>query len=164
MKTMHGWRGLAMAIACGTLAACGGGSGQDISGSAAFNAPPVLTGAPPTQAKVGEEYLFDPVASDPDGDVLTFRIENRPTWATFSPTTGRLRGTPGPDVLPNYPDIEISVTSAPRVNITPGRYTRRDIQPTRLSLMLISGRHLSNRLKLTIMMPIPARNTAQSGR
>ena len=38
-------------------------------------------------------YEFVPDAADADEDVLTFAIENRPDWATFSPTTGRLSGT-----------------------------------------------------------------------
>lgn len=130
-KTMHGWRSLATAVACGALAACGGGGGggQDASGNAAFNAPPVLSGTPPTQARVGEEYTFDPVASDPDGDVLTFRIANRPAWATFSPTTGRLRGTPGAGVQPTYPDIEISVTDGQHVVALPAFKLDVEIPP-----------------------------------
>src|SRR5690606_18679553 len=45
-------------------------------------------------ATVGTLYSFTPTASDPDRDTLGFSIENRPSWATFSSSTGRLSGTP----------------------------------------------------------------------
>ena len=58
------------------------------------NHPPVISGTPATSVTVGQAYNFTPSASDPDGQTLTFSIANRPTWATFSTTTGRLSGTP----------------------------------------------------------------------
>ena len=58
------------------------------------NRAPTITGQPATTVTAGQAYSFTPTASDPDGDVLTFSIQNRPAWATFSPTTGRLSGTP----------------------------------------------------------------------
>jgi hypothetical protein len=39
-------------------------------------------------------YTFQPTASDPDGDALTFRVDNKPAWAAFDTSTGRLSGTP----------------------------------------------------------------------
>jgi len=74
------------------------------------NSPPQISGAPPTIAMVDQQYLFLPNASDPDGDDLTFSIANRPSWASFNATTGRLRGTPveGDDGI--YSNIEISVS------------------------------------------------------
>jgi len=96
------------------VAACGGddNSGQSNGGGAisAPNNPPTITGSPVPTAKVGQEYLFEPTGYDPDGDTLTFAILNRPDWATFSPTTGRLRGTPPAGAQPEYPNIQISVT------------------------------------------------------
>jgi hypothetical protein len=58
------------------------------------NRAPTITGQPATTVTAGQVYSFTPTASDLDGDVLTFSIQNRPSWATFSPTTGRLSGTP----------------------------------------------------------------------
>jgi hypothetical protein len=43
---------------------------------------------------VGTAYSFTPTASDANGDPLTFSITNKPSWATFSTTNGRLSGTP----------------------------------------------------------------------
>jgi hypothetical protein len=67
-------------------------------------------GTPIGTALIGQLYRFTPSATDADGDVLTFRIENRPDWATFSPTTGRLEGTPPGTAQPVYQRILISVT------------------------------------------------------
>src|SRR5881394_3670505 len=59
-----------------------------------INHAPVISGTPMTSVAVGQPYAFVPTASDADGDTLTFTIANRPTWATFSATTGQLQGTP----------------------------------------------------------------------
>jgi uncharacterized GH25 family protein len=60
------------------------------------NDPPMISGTPSSSVKVNSPYAFTPVASDPDvGDVLTFSIINKPQWASFSPATGSLTGTPG---------------------------------------------------------------------
>jgi len=58
------------------------------------NRAPTITGTPATTVTAGSAYTFSPVGSDPDGNTLTYSIQNRPTWATFSTTTGRLSGTP----------------------------------------------------------------------
>lgn len=64
------------------------------SGGGTTNSPPTISGTPPTSVSVGQAYNFQPVASDPNGDPLTFSITNKPAWATFSTSTGRLSGTP----------------------------------------------------------------------
>jgi len=58
------------------------------------NHPPTISGTPPASVTAGQAYDFTPTASDPDGQTLSFGIANRPSWATFSTTTGRLSGTP----------------------------------------------------------------------
>jgi len=78
--------------------------------TAASNAAPVISGSPATQVAAGQSYAFTPSASDADGDVLTFTIQNRPAWATFSPTTGRLSGTPTTAQAGAYADILIAVS------------------------------------------------------
>jgi hypothetical protein len=61
--------------------------------SSANHAPTIL-GLPPASIRVGESYDFTPSASDPDGDKLTFSISNKPSWASFDRTSGRLSGQP----------------------------------------------------------------------
>jgi hypothetical protein len=78
--------------------------------NAAANRSPTISGSPLLSTVVGLLYNFQPSATDPDGDALTFSIQNRPSWATFNTATGRLTGTPGLlDVL-DFSNITISVT------------------------------------------------------
>lgn len=58
------------------------------------NRAPTISGTPSTTATVGTAYSFQPSAADADGNSLGFTIANRPSWATFSTSTGRLSGTP----------------------------------------------------------------------
>lgn len=76
----------------------------------AANRAPSISGAPATSATAGQPYSFQPSASDPDGDVLTYSIANRPRWATFSSSTGRLSGTPASGDVATYANIGITVS------------------------------------------------------
>jgi hypothetical protein len=78
--------------------------------TAAANGAPTISGTPATQVMQGTQYSFQPSASDPNGDVLTFAIANKPAWATFTAATGRLQGTPGPADVGTTSNIVISVT------------------------------------------------------
>jgi hypothetical protein len=108
------WKQIPLFLAFGLLAACGGGgdSGGGTSPTlpGAVNNPPQIAGVPIGVAQVGQMYLFTPSATDADGDALTFRIDNRPEWATFSPTTGKLEGTPTSTSLSVYERVLISVS------------------------------------------------------
>lgn len=56
---------------------------------------PAIFGVPTTSLDQDTAYNFTPKASDLDtGDVLTFSISNKPTWASFNTATGALTGTP----------------------------------------------------------------------
>jgi hypothetical protein len=77
---------------------------------ASSNRPPTISGTPPTTATVGTQYTFTPTASDPDGNTLTFSVTNKPGWATFSTTTGRLRGTPASGDVGTFANVLIAVS------------------------------------------------------
>ena len=77
---------------------------------ASSNIPPTISGTPPTTATAGTQYSFTPTASDADGGTLTFSITNRPSWATFSTTTGRLQGTPASANVGTFANIAIGVS------------------------------------------------------
>ena len=62
--------------------------------STSGNTAPKISGTPSTSAVVNQSYAFQPTASDANGDKLTFTIKNKPGWAAFSSSTGRLSGTP----------------------------------------------------------------------
>lgn len=83
--------------------------GQSTIASAA-NRAPSISGTPATTAYVGKAYSFQPTASDPDGNKLTFKIARKPGWATFSSITGSLSGTPSSSQIGTYSNIVISVT------------------------------------------------------
>ena len=72
--------------------------------------PPVISGMPSGHATVGATYAFAPAASDPEGAPLSFSILNKPPWASFSTTTGRLGGTPTAAAEGLYVDIVIRVS------------------------------------------------------
>jgi hypothetical protein len=75
----------------------------------AANAAPVLSGAPATKVVAAHYYAFQPSATDP-GKKLTFSILNKPYWAAFDATTGRLAGTPIPAAVGTFSNIVISAS------------------------------------------------------
>ena len=83
--------------------------------NAAANRAPTISGSPLTSVLVGLGFSFQPSASDPDGDTLTFSIQNRPSWATFNTTTGRLSGTPSLTDIATTTNIVISVSDGTAV-------------------------------------------------
>lgn len=122
------------------------------------NRAPTISGTPVASVNVGSVYSFAPTAVDLDGDRMTFSITNRPAWATFNTTTGRLSGTPTAANAGTYGNIVIRVSDGRtstalrafsiRVNGTTastGNVTLRWVAPstrsngTSLSLSQISG-------------------------
>ena len=72
------------------------------------NAAPTISGTPSTSVVPGDSYTFRPTATDPNGDSITFEIQNRPSWASFDAATGRLSGTPTPAEVGTYQGVVIS--------------------------------------------------------
>ncbi len=112
-------RFIAVALA-GLLAACGGGgSGSSSVPSGGASTPPPAggsSGAPTIQGKgagtilANQAYAFQPSASDPNGDALTFSATNLPDWASINPTTGQISGTPTSADVGTYGAIVVSVS------------------------------------------------------
>jgi hypothetical protein len=126
---------LLMALSAVAMTGCGGGGDDAVSQAAASNAeaPPVtsppattpdptppasstenqkptISGSAPTAVTANSAYSFVPKAVDADGDSLTFSIQNKPSWASFSTATGKLSGTPGAAEVGTYSNIAISVS------------------------------------------------------
>ena len=74
------------------------------------NRDPVISGTPSTSVAAGEYYSFLPVATDADGDSLTFSVSNLPAWASFNTANGQVVGTPIAGDSGIYSNIVISVT------------------------------------------------------
>jgi large repetitive protein len=81
-----------------------------VSSSNPANSPPSISGQPATAVTVGTLYSFTPTASDPNGNALTFSIQNRPPWAGFNAANGALTGTPSAADVGTYANIVISVS------------------------------------------------------
>ncbi len=113
-----------MRIACvlivsSLVISCGGGGGTASPSSPApppppppspTNSPPAITGSPATVVTQDQPYSFTPLATDPDGDSLTFSISVLPAWASFDSVTGSLTGTPGAAHVGTTVDVTISVS------------------------------------------------------
>ena len=57
------------------------------------NAPPLITSTPPTATLVGEAYVYDVEAVDPDGDPLTYELAMFPAGMLIDPSTGVITWT-----------------------------------------------------------------------
>jgi hypothetical protein len=106
-------RAIVAGIAASVLIACGGdsaGPAQTSDPGSSGNSAPVISGTPPTTARVGEPYSFRPVAMDGDGDALSFTAVNLPLWASIEASTGRIAGTPRAGDEGTHAGIRVSVS------------------------------------------------------
>jgi hypothetical protein len=97
--------------------------GITVSGTSAADKPSI-SGTPPTSVTAGSTYRFQPTARDPDGKTLSFSVQHKPAWATFSIATGLLEGTPSSTQTGAYDDVIISASNGqyssalPAFNVT----------------------------------------------
>jgi hypothetical protein len=80
------------------------------SASTSKNSAPKISGKPASTAVVGQAYSFRPTASDANGDRLKFMVKNKPGWAAFSSSTGRLSGTPSSSSVGSLTNIVITAS------------------------------------------------------
>jgi hypothetical protein len=69
------------------LMACGA---DDSSAADQFN----ISGVPSSGVRPGETYVFRPRLDGQPSGTVVYSISHVPTWATFDPATGELRGRP----------------------------------------------------------------------
>jgi hypothetical protein len=74
------------------------------------NTAPTISGTPSASVVAGSAYSFTPTAADANKDPLSFTVTNKPTWATLSPTTGKLSGTPTASNVGTTSNIVIKVS------------------------------------------------------
>lgn len=70
------------------------GSTASVAKPSSNDSRPTISGTPSTSATVGVAWSFTPKATDADGTKPSFGIRNKPSWATFSSSSGKLSGTP----------------------------------------------------------------------
>jgi hypothetical protein len=71
---------------------------------------PTISGTPATTDVAGSPYSFQPSASGPTGMALSYSVQNKPAWASFSIATGLLAGTPSSTQTGTYGNIILSVS------------------------------------------------------
>ena len=57
------------------------------------NNAPVIISTPITSINEGQSYVYQVIATDADGDVLTYSLTQNPSWLTINSGTGRITGT-----------------------------------------------------------------------
>lgn len=77
--------------------------------AAPSNSLPSIGGIPAGSVQEAGNYYFAPIASDADGDALTFSVTNKPSWASFNTANGAISGTPGSGDVGSTSGISISV-------------------------------------------------------
>ena len=103
----------AAVVLCGCLeqsAQNSASGGSSDNGGGTSNHAPTISGSPKRGVTLNQMYDFTPKASDPDGDSLSFNIQNKPSWADFDPKTGRLYGQPTLGDIGTYSNIVVSVS------------------------------------------------------
>lgn len=71
---------------------------------------PTITGTAENSVLASQVYSFTPIANDVDSDVLTFSIQNKPSWLNFDTSTGTLSGIALEEHVGTYSNITISVS------------------------------------------------------
>lgn len=117
---------LFIVLSAAALSGCGGGDEESAPASGTAqpspaptptptppspsNRAPTISGSAPAAVNAATAYNFVPTSADADGDTLAFSIQNKPAWAAFNTSTGRLSGTPGVADIGTYSNISISVS------------------------------------------------------
>ena len=76
------------------------------------NHPPTITSFAPTTDLVGQRYTYQVAATDPDSDVLTYALSNRPAGMAIDPSSGLIAWQPNADQVGISPVV---------VRVTDGR-------------------------------------------
>lgn len=92
------------------LCAVGGALFSLSSPSQAASKTLTISGTPASTVAVAQTYSFQPTAKDTVKSRIKFDVYNKPVWAEFDPTTGRLWGTPNRRDVGTYSDITIRLT------------------------------------------------------
>jgi hypothetical protein len=72
---------------------------------------PAISGSAYPTVMAGQYYVFQPTVTGTSG-TLTFKITNKPAWASFDTTTGKLWGTPVSTDVGAYKSIQVTVTDS----------------------------------------------------
>ena len=97
------------------------------------NEAPIITSVPITTATVGEAYIYDVEATDPDGDVLTYSLTVKPGRMTINSSTGKIvwfpESTGSYDVTVKVSDRKLSDTQSFTIIVKTVGLTRIEVSP-----------------------------------
>jgi hypothetical protein len=84
-----------------------------------INEAPSISGTPALTVAQGQEYMFQPIAFDPDtNDRLYYYISDEPDWADLDDETGKLSGIPENEHVGIWKDIRISVRDENNLSVS----------------------------------------------
>lgn len=90
------------------------------SGSGSPPASIAISGTPTTQVGVGQPYSFTPTVQNSANSTVSFSIQHKPVWASFSIATGHLTGTPTSADVGTYENVVIDESNgASTVSLAP---------------------------------------------
>jgi mannan endo-1,4-beta-mannosidase len=100
------------------LAGCGGSSQKTAASSSGASATTetavaagiTLTANPARSIAVGNVYAMQVTTQVASGATVGYSIQNKPSWATFSTTTGSLQGAPTSANLGTFPNVVVSAS------------------------------------------------------
>ncbi len=143
--TSVGGTNIIISVSDGKLSASLPAFAITVASGGSSNTPPTISGAPATSVTPGTQYAFQPTAADVNGDPLTFSIVNKPAWATFTASTGRLQGTPGA--------ADVGTTSAIVIAVSDGKVS------TALAAFAVTVRAATTTGSATLSWQPPTQNT-----
>jgi uncharacterized protein YjdB len=111
-----------------------------------FNNKPIIESTPGTTAKVGMEYTYEIVSTDPDAnDVLTYSLTEKPTGMTINETTGAVSWTPTESqigenqVAIEVSDGKVSVSQTFTITVAEALLSSIEVVPSEMSLLIGSS-------------------------
>src|SRR5262249_37436023 len=74
----------------------------------AVDDPPTITSKPPATVRLGSTYLYQVIATDPNGDKLTYSLTTKPDQMGIDPNTGLITWKPAATQLgPNAVAVRV---------------------------------------------------------
>lgn len=104
------YAGIVIRVSDGTDVAALGPFAISVNPQPAQNRAPLISGTAAPDVVAGQSWSFQPQASDPDGDPLSFQVFGAPAWMNLDASTGLLSGTPGPAAVGTYGGIQLVVS------------------------------------------------------
>ena len=94
------------------LSGCGADENDAATTPVQGNSAPTIAGNPRVTVVAGTPYQFQIVATDADGDALTYTASGLPAWAQINAQTGLIQGTPA--------EADVGISASINVTVSDG--------------------------------------------